>query len=530
MNLDKEKQRLRRFAMSVICSVSVPALADSIVLTLEEPQEGGTYTGISNLRGWAIAESGIDKIELDIDGVYAYDIPMGGNRGDVGSAYPDFPNSAESGFSMAFNYKALAVGSHQVTARALSKDGAVAIRQVQFTVDRFVSSFIADPAEVDISVVSDVTLTKSALQLKGLRVEGQAFDVALSFDTATQGFELTEITPQESPTAGVGCSGPSRTAGEYTLNSQGVERAFRVHTPTGYASETEYPLIIAFHGWGGDTGEFLDNAVVRSESDQRGYIVVAPLGLGQEEPGNPLASWSFSGSTTGLDGDGLNALVPNDSSAICDDTVTADYGYPSCQGTAENGCSWTQCTTDDFQFTADLVADIQQHYCVDTDRIYALGGSNGGMFVWDLAREESSLGIFAAMASLIGLPHRGYLAPPTAAAGMPVMSITGSRDRTVPPGDWGEVSFTTTTDGDRYHYTGATAITKAWAEAYGCDTSSAAAAIDVGVADVDCRGWSFCRGETQWPPVLDCRRDMGHSYGLSWSWPLILDFFDQHSR
>jgi len=402
MNWDREKQRLRRFAMSVICSVSVPALADSMVLTLEEPQAGGTYTGISNLRGWAVAESGIDKIELDIDGVYAYDIPMGGSRGDVGSAYPDFPNASQSGFSMAFNYKALAVGSHQVTARALSKDGAVAIRQVQFTVDRFVSSFIADPDEVDISAVSDVTLTKSALQLKGLRVEGQNFDVALSFDTATQGFELTEITPQESPTAGVGCSVPSRTAGEYTLNSQGVERAFRVHTPTGYASETEYPLIIAFHGWGGDTGEFLDNAVVRSESDQRGYIVVAPLGLGQEEPGNPLASWSFSGSTTGLDGDGLNALVPNDSSAICDDTVTADYGYPSCQGTAENGCSWTQCTTDDFQFTADLVADIQQHYCVDTDRIYALGGSNGGMFIWDLAREESSLGIFAGMASLIG--------------------------------------------------------------------------------------------------------------------------------
>jgi hypothetical protein len=152
------------------------------------------------------------------------------------------------------------------------------------------------------------------------------------------------------------------------------------------------------------------------------------------------------------------------------------------------------------------------------------------MFVWDLARDESSLGIFAAMASLIGLPHRGYLAPPTTTAGMPVMSLTGSRDRTVPPGDWGEASFTTSTDGDRYYYTGATAITKAWAEAYGCDTSSAAAPIDVGVAEVDCRGWSFCRGETQWPPVLDCRRDMGHTYGLSWSWPLILDFFDQHSR
>jgi N-acetylmuramoyl-L-alanine amidase len=76
-------------------------LADPMVLTLEEPQEGGTYTGISNLRGWAIAESGIDKIELDIDGVYAFDIPMGGSRGDVASAYPDFPNASQSGFSMA---------------------------------------------------------------------------------------------------------------------------------------------------------------------------------------------------------------------------------------------------------------------------------------------------------------------------------------------------------------------------------------------------------------------------------------------
>ena len=122
MNLNKENQRLRCFIVTILCAVCVPTLADSMVLTLEEPKEGGTYTGVSNLRGWAIAESGIEKIELDIDGVYAFDIPMGGSRGDVGSAYPDFPSAAESGFSMAFNYKALAEGSHQVTARALSKD------------------------------------------------------------------------------------------------------------------------------------------------------------------------------------------------------------------------------------------------------------------------------------------------------------------------------------------------------------------------------------------------------------------------
>ena len=62
MNLDKEKQRLRSFVITILCAVCVPTLADSMVLTLEEPKEGGTYTGVSNLRGWAVAESGIDKI------------------------------------------------------------------------------------------------------------------------------------------------------------------------------------------------------------------------------------------------------------------------------------------------------------------------------------------------------------------------------------------------------------------------------------------------------------------------------------
>jgi len=66
-----------------------------------------------------------------------------------------------------------------------------------------------------------------------------------------------------------------------------------------------------------------------------------------------------------------------------------------------------------------------------------------------------------------------------------------------------------------------------WAEAQGCDTSLPAALVDVGVANAECRGWSYCQTDSQWPPVLDCRGDMGHTYSLSWSWPLILDFFEQ---
>ena len=185
-----------------------------------------------------------------------------------------------------------------------------------------------------------------------------------------------------------------------------------------------------FHGWGGDGGEFLDNVTLQSQSDERGYVLVAPLGLGREEPGNRLSSWSFQGSTTGLDGDGLNAAVSGDTNAICDDDRTPDYTYPSCGGIAENGCSWTQCSVDDVAFSAALVQKVSANVCIDSDRVYAVGGSNGGMFVWDLGRDELSAEVFTAVAPILGLPHRGYLDPPISEGGMPVISITGSRDRT----------------------------------------------------------------------------------------------------
>ena len=54
---------------------------------LEEPVAGEIHGGVGNLRGWAVATDGIDKIEIMIDGVYAFDAPYGGARGDVGGAF-----------------------------------------------------------------------------------------------------------------------------------------------------------------------------------------------------------------------------------------------------------------------------------------------------------------------------------------------------------------------------------------------------------------------------------------------------------
>jgi polyhydroxybutyrate depolymerase len=286
--------------------------------------------------------------------------------------------------------------------------------------------------------------------------------------------------------------------------------------------------VVLFHGWGGNEDEFLGDRAVIDEARARGYILVAPRGLGSGPPDFRRNSWTFRGSATGLAGDGAKLEMPGAAAAICDATVTPDYSYPSCRvaGTARNSCSWTQCQDDDIRFTIALVRYLETRLCVDPARVYAAGGSNGGMFTWELGQNPLSAPTFRAIASVIGLPHRGYLNGPGKPGPMPVMVVSGLADSVVPPGEWDSEAFTTTSnDSDRFYYTGATAITRSWAAAAGCDTSGRERAFAQSDSQADCRTYCAATG-TRWPAVIDCRARMAHDYGLPWSWKLIMNFFD----
>jgi polyhydroxybutyrate depolymerase len=271
----------------------------------------------------------------------------------------------------------------------------------------------------------------------------------------------------EAITPSAGC-GKMLASGTYRITDQNVTRTYRVFVPSAYKPSSAYPLVMVFHGWGGNENEFLGNKIVRTLADQRGYIVVAPRGLGSAAPDSNPNSWSFRGSTTGLaetGEEGASHTAGTAATAICDPTVTPNYTYPSCKNIARNTCSWTQCQTDDVAFALHLVKEIESKLCVDTTRVFASGGSNGEMFTWELGQNTTSAPIFRAIAPLIGLPHRGYLDMPAKAGGVPVVVITGTHDTTVPPGAWEGTSFTTTSDGSRYYYTGASAITQSWGTA-----------------------------------------------------------------
>jgi hypothetical protein len=164
----------------------------TLKVTLEEPVSGEIHGGVGNLRGWAVASQGIEKIEIYIDGGYAFDAPYGGARGDVGAAFPEVPNATESGFSLAFAYSNLAAGSHTIEAVARATDGQEVRSAATFEVVKFAQNFISDPQAVNLDAAA-CTTEGDAISITGAVVAGETYDMVLDWRTAEQGFEIVEI-------------------------------------------------------------------------------------------------------------------------------------------------------------------------------------------------------------------------------------------------------------------------------------------------------------------------------------------------
>ena len=192
---------------------------------------------------------------------------------------------------------------------------------------------------------------------------------AACVDTAPVGKSVTEL--------------PVATPGLYTLSldHDGQVREAVVYVPTS-AIDAEAPMVLNFHGYGGRAAWHMEDADMRSLADAEGFVLVYPQG--SELSGS--AHWNAAPSG----GD-------NKSSA------------------------------DDLGFTEALVDAVTTAHTVDSDRIYAVGYSNGGMFAYYLACERSEL--IAAAGSVSGTMLDGSC---QSGEPIPVISIHGTADSVLP--------------------------------------------------------------------------------------------------
>ena len=146
---------------------------------------------------------------------------------------------------------------------------------------------------------------------------------------------------------GAGCAKAAPGDSSESITVNGVRRTYVLHVPDGITGRV--PLILSFHGHGGDGAQQARLTGFDALSDRYGFIIAYPDGIDR--------AWN--------DGRPVNAKGP-----------------------------------DDLAFAGALVDDLEHRYSIDPARVYATGFSNGAVFSNYLACNQANR--FAAIAPVSG--------------------------------------------------------------------------------------------------------------------------------
>lgn len=165
----------------------------------------------------------------------------------------------------------------------------------------------------------------------------------------------------------------------------GRRRSYLIHLPPGYDKNKKMPMVLAFHGGGGNAENMRQMSGFNQKADSENFIVVYPNGLGRLN--NILLTWNAVG--------------------------CCDYAMEQ--------------KIDDVKFIGALIDKLVLEYGIDSKRIYATGFSNGALISYRLAAEMPEK--FAAIAPVAGALFENS---PKPKGRVPVLIIHGLADTAVP--------------------------------------------------------------------------------------------------
>jgi polyhydroxybutyrate depolymerase len=131
-----------------------------------------------------------------------------------------------------------------------------------------------------------------------------------------------------------------------TIQIDGLERSYLAHIPPKYDSKKPTPVVLAFHGGGGNANSMVAYCGLNKKSDEAGFIVVYPNGTGR-----------------------LERVLTFNGGNCCGYAMTNEI--------------------DDVEFTRRILDDLAKIANIDPKRVFATGMSNGGIMSYRLASELS---------------------------------------------------------------------------------------------------------------------------------------------
>jgi polyhydroxybutyrate depolymerase len=226
--------------------------------------------------------------------------------------------------------------------------------------------------------------------------------------------------PDTAPRSSRGCgTAPLAVPGETGVLSMlvdGLEREYRLHLPTDYDQDTATSLVLAFHWYGGNAQNMESATWTSHHADKHGYIAIYPESTSFDDATGTHTSW--------------NDLSCSASSGPEGPTCSGSLGWPYPPECGEAGdCVWCTCH-DDLAYVDKLLDELENTLCIDLDRVYATGISNGAMFVHRLGCDMPDR--FAAIAPVAGTLAKGFNCSPGTSASVSIMHLHGDRDGLVP--------------------------------------------------------------------------------------------------
>ena len=143
------------------------------------------------------------------------------------------------------------------------------------------------------------------------------------------------------------------------LSVGNLQRSYEVHLPKDAPPAQPAPLVLVFHGGGGNAANAARMSGMDAKADAEGFIVAYPNGTGMRADAK-LLTWN---------------------------------AWRCCGAALDN-------KVDDVAFVRALVDDIARRYPVDRKRIYATGFSNGAMLTYRVGCELGD--VVAAIAPVAG--------------------------------------------------------------------------------------------------------------------------------
>ena len=168
-----------------------------------------------------------------------------------------------------------------------------------------------------------------------------------------------------------------------TLHHNGLTREYILYIPASYNPTAKSPIVMNFHGYGGNAQVNFNYTNFSSIADTAGFILINPQGALL----NGISHWNVGGFTLGS-------------------------------------------TVDDVGFVSTLLDTISNSYNIDQNRIYSTGMSNGGFMSFLLSCQLSNR--IAAIASVTGSMTPQIYNNCNPQHPTPILQIHGTTDGTVP--------------------------------------------------------------------------------------------------